>query len=79
MSYSKLRRTYPKLLRDPIPNLCAPTLNFCATLFQTYAHLPYTSAPPYSKLRRTYPKLWRQLLIEQSNFVILKLCNSVPA
>ena len=30
MSNSKHRRTYPKLLRDPIPNLGAPTLNLGA-------------------------------------------------
>ena len=30
MFYSKLRHTYPKLLRDPISNLGAPTLNLGA-------------------------------------------------
>ena len=43
-------------------------------LRRTYLKLRRT----YPKLRRTYPKLWRQLSIDQINFVTLRLCDSVP-
>ena len=52
MSYSKLRRTDPKLLRDPIPNLGptylnlgAPTLNLCAPTLNSGAPTLNFGAP----------------------------------
>ena len=38
MSYSKLWRPYPKLLRHPFPNYGAPTLNYDTPTLNYGAH-----------------------------------------
>ena len=74
MSYSKLTRHYPKPLRDPIPNLCLPTLNLGAPTLNLGATTLNLGAPtlnlgaPIQNFGAGFPL----------NFTTLKLCNSLP-